>query len=45
MADAEIKHLKTFEKLIRQNKVRPTVLFPLWNVVGFGAGTIMESNA
>jgi ubiquinone biosynthesis monooxygenase Coq7 len=27
-------------KDIKENGVRPTMLFPIWNVVGFGAGYI-----
>ena len=34
----ELHHLETFEKLIVERKVRPTVLHPLWNVAGFALG-------
>ena len=43
MADQEQKHIKKFEELILSERVRPTVLLPLWNVAGYmlGAGTAM----
>ncbi|XP_073245102.1 5-demethoxyubiquinone hydroxylase, mitochondrial-like isoform X1 [Porites lutea] len=43
MWDQEKKHLQTFEQIIADRRVRPTVLIPLWNVAGFvlGAGTAL----
>lgn len=43
MADAEREHLATFDRLLPQRRVRPTLLNPLWHVAGFalGAGTAM----
>jgi ubiquinone biosynthesis monooxygenase Coq7 len=43
MHDQEKHHLETFNRLIGQRKVRPTVLAPLWHVAGFalGAGTAL----
>ena len=38
MKEQELHHLETFEKLIVERKVRPTVLHPLWNVAGFALG-------
>ncbi len=38
MAAKERAHLKTFEKLIADRHVRPTVLMPLWHVTGFALG-------
>ena len=38
MKDQALHHLETFEKLIVERKVRPTVLHPLWNVAGFALG-------
>ena len=38
MADQEQEHIETFEKLMIQHRVRPTVLLPLWNVTGFVLG-------
>ncbi|XP_020282551.1 5-demethoxyubiquinone hydroxylase, mitochondrial [Pseudomyrmex gracilis] len=41
MWDQEKRHRAKFEEFICKYRVRPTVLIPLWNVVGFalGAGT------
>lgn len=43
MWDQEKKHRSEFERLIREYRVRPTVMTPIWNVAGFvlGAGTAM----
>lgn len=43
MAAQEERHLKAFESLIVERRVRPTALAPLWHVAGFalGAGTAM----
>jgi len=43
MAAAEEHHLKTFDKLVVERKVRPTVLMPIWKIAGFalGAGTAL----
>ncbi|MGJ3260561.1 MAG: demethoxyubiquinone hydroxylase family protein [Rhodospirillales bacterium] len=43
MADQEREHLARFDALIRANRVRPTVLMPLWHAAGFalGAGTAL----
>ncbi|XP_033118474.1 5-demethoxyubiquinone hydroxylase, mitochondrial-like [Anneissia japonica] len=38
MWDQEKEHLATFEKLIPENRVRPTALLPFWNVAGFALG-------
>jgi 3-demethoxyubiquinol 3-hydroxylase len=38
MAKQEDEHLAAFEKLIVENRVRPTVLHPLWNIAGFVLG-------
>src|SRR5438309_8739350 len=45
MAAQEERHLKRFNALIADGKVRPTVLQPLWNVAGFalGAATALMS--
>lgn len=34
----ELVHLETFERLMRERRVRPTALFPLWHVAGFALG-------
>ena len=43
MWDQEKKHLATFDRIIAQHQVRPTLLYPLWKVAGFtlGAGTAL----
>ncbi len=38
MAEAEARHLAAFEVLVRQRRVRPTVLGPLWSIAGFALG-------
>ena len=43
MADTEVVHLDTFNKIMVERRVRPTLLAPLWHVAGFalGAGTAL----
>lgn len=43
MLEQEQNHRKTFERLIRERRVRPTALLPLWHLAGFalGAGTAL----
>ena len=45
MAAQEERHLKRFDALITERRVRPTALQPLWNVAGFalGAATALMS--
>jgi len=38
MAEQEQRHLKVFDKLIQERKVRPTALEPVWRVAGFALG-------
>lgn len=38
MAAQEQHHLKTFDRLINERKVRPTALEPVWRVAGFALG-------
>jgi ubiquinone biosynthesis monooxygenase Coq7 len=38
MAEAEKRHLTRFETLLRDRRVRPTVLYPLWSVAGYALG-------
>ncbi len=38
MADQEQGHLKAFDKLINERRVRPTALEPIWRVAGFALG-------
>ncbi|MBB4265083.1 demethoxyubiquinone hydroxylase family protein [Roseospira visakhapatnamensis] len=43
MRDQEREHLATFERLVRERRVRPTAMTPVWHVMGFalGAGTAL----
>lgn len=45
MAAQEQRHLKRFNQLMAERRVRPTALQPLWNVAGFalGAATALMS--
>jgi ubiquinone biosynthesis monooxygenase Coq7 len=38
MAAQEEKHLKTFDRLLPERRVRPTLLAPVWHVAGFALG-------
>jgi 3-demethoxyubiquinol 3-hydroxylase len=38
MAKQEQKHLETFDRLLIERRVRPTLLSPLWHVAGFALG-------
>lgn len=38
MAMQEQRHLKRFDQLVAERRVRPTVLQPVWNVAGFALG-------
>lgn len=38
MAEQERVHLEKFNSLIRERKVRPTALMPLWHMAGFALG-------
>ena len=38
MAEQEQRHLKAFDTLINERKVRPTALEPVWRVAGFALG-------
>jgi ubiquinone biosynthesis monooxygenase Coq7 len=40
MASQEEKHLKTFSKIMVENKVRPTLMQPLWHVLSYGMGAV-----
>jgi ubiquinone biosynthesis monooxygenase Coq7 len=43
MAEQEVHHLKTFERLVAERRVRPSLLHPVWHMAGFalGAGTAL----
>jgi len=38
MKTQELAHLKAFEALVIENRVRPTLLHPLWHVAGYALG-------
>ena len=38
MEAGEAEHLRTFDRLIAERGVRPTLMAPLWRVAGFGLG-------
>jgi len=38
MAEQEQRHLKTFDRLVNERRVRPTALEPIWRVAGFALG-------
>lgn len=38
MAAQEERHLKRFDQLIAERRVRPTALQPMWNVAGYALG-------
>lgn len=38
MAEQEQRHLKAFDTLINERRVRPTALEPLWRIAGFALG-------
>ena len=38
MYQQELEHLRTFEKLMVERRVRPSALHPLWNAAGFALG-------
>lgn len=40
MSEQEQKHLEAFEALMREKRVRPTALMPLWHVCGFLMGAV-----
>jgi ubiquinone biosynthesis monooxygenase Coq7 len=40
MASQEQEHLRTFNALVADRRVRPTVLLPLWHLAGFALGAV-----
>ena len=38
MAEHEVRHLATFNELVRTRHVRPTLLQPLWHMAGYALG-------
>ena len=40
MAEQEQSHMDSFDKLILEKKIRPTVLAPFWDAAGFTLGAV-----
>ena len=40
MMEQEIEHLETFDRLLNEYKVRPSMLDPVWGVAGFALGAV-----
>ena len=40
MAEQEDEHLEAFEELMMERGVRPTALYPFWNVAGYTLGAV-----
>ena len=40
MSDQEQRHLKTFDALVNERRVRPTALEPVWRLAGFTLGAV-----
>jgi len=38
MHEQELEHLRTFDQLLPERRVRPTLLQPVWHVAGFALG-------
>ncbi len=38
MWEQEKVHLELFDKFVKERRVRPTVLMPLWDILGYGLG-------
>ena len=38
MAEQEEIHKSTFDELIVKEDVKPTIMFPLWNIAGYALG-------
>ena len=40
MMDQEVEHLETFDNLLNERQVRPSLLGPLWGAAGFSLGVV-----
>src|SRR5436190_21657448 len=38
MKEQELGHLRSFENWVVNNRVRPTLLYPFWNMAGYALG-------
>ena len=43
MAEGEKKHVKEFNRLIKDKSIRPTALLPIWKIAGYSLGFICYS--
>ena len=43
MMEQEIEHLETFEALLNERQIRPSVLDPVWGAAGFALGLVTAS--
>ena len=43
MMEQEVEHLETFEALLNERQVRPSVLDPVWGAAGFALGLVTAS--
>ena len=43
MMEQEVEHLATFEALLNERQVRPSVLDPVWGAAGFALGLVTAS--
>ncbi len=44
MMEQEVEHLETFEDLLNERGVRPSMLDPLWGVAGYALGFCHRKN-
>ena len=42
MWDQEKEHVKKFEELLPEYRVRPTALLPIWDVAGYVLGIVQS---
>ena len=40
MAEGEKKHVKEFNRLIKDKSIRPTALLPIWKIAGYSLGAL-----
>ena len=40
MAEGEKKHVKEFNRLIKERSIRPTALLPFWKIAGYSLGAL-----
>lgn len=40
MEEGEAEHLSTFNRMLAERRVRPTLLSPIWSIAGFGLGAV-----